>query len=123
MFSSIPILADASLFPILKIIAFQLGMIAALGAYLSSKQQVLLPKAISKSLAWGQFSVNFLLSALLLCTQYHPLAAAIVTLVIVMLSWVVLAICAPYAPDWRVIVPAYSAVLLATALMGGAHVG
>jgi hypothetical protein len=108
---------------LIKVVAFQLGLFAAIVSYLCSKQQHWLLKPLPKLMAWSLFCFSCLLSTILLCALYHPLAASIVTLVIVILNWVVLAVCAPYLSQWRVFVAVCSFLLVGTALMGGAHVG
>ena len=108
---------------LVKIIALQLAMAGTGVAYLAAQQQVFLPKPLPKALAWSVFTVCSVVASIMLSVFYHPLAASLITLVVVMFGWVILALGAPYYPKWKMVLPGFSLLMLATALMGNTHVG
>ncbi len=69
-------------------IAVILLWLASLAVFLSSKQQKLLDKPLSKLVGWGMFSVLLFFGWLFLLGEYSPLAAIFLALTYVMAAWI-----------------------------------
>lgn len=83
------------------VLSYQLAWIASLLVFLSSNQQTVSRFKPQKTLAWCLFTVGVTIATLFLMPIFHWLAASLQVLMIVMLSWVGLALGAPYARKFR----------------------
>lgn len=106
-----------------NILSLQLCWLACLLTYSASKQQKLWVKPLPKPQAWGGFGLLLIIATFLQNQLYHWLAAVTIVLVVVMTSWISLALCVPYLPRVKPVYLAGCVFMLATGLLGGAHVG
>jgi len=83
------------------VISYQLAWVASLLVFLSSDRQAISQLKPSKMVAWCLFGTSVVLSTYFLLPLFHWLAAVLQILTIVMVSWISLALLAPYAKDVR----------------------
>lgn len=77
---------------------------------------------VDKKLAWTGFALLTLTASVMQSQLYHWLAAVTIVLVAVMTCWILLALCVPYFPKVKPVYWGGSLFMLATSLLGGAHV-
>lgn len=106
-----------------KVIGIQLAWFGCLTVYLSSDKQPFLVKAISKKIAWPVFALFSTLAVVLLEPVYNLPTAIFFALIVIMLSWVVLALWSPHSKNIKIVVPVITFVMLLGGLFGGGHVG
>lgn len=106
----------------LNIIALQLLWAASASVYLSSNTQCLLSTGLPKSKGWCLFFGFATAGIIFLDQNLDLLSALFFALVIIMTSWITLALSAPYWKNLKGVMGSGSAIMLITALLGGGHV-
>lgn len=91
--------------PLNIVLSYHLAWLISLVVFLSSKRQLLTGRRVDKTVAWLLFGLGYVFSTWLLLPTMSSLAAFLQVMMVVMVSWVGLALGAPYLKRlWLVVV-------------------
>jgi len=91
-------------------------------AYLASNRQLILSQQVSKKFGWSLFCVAIFSAFILLLNLHHWLSAFLILIVLIMLTWIALALVVPYFPYQRKTLFYGTTLTMVTALIGGVYV-
>ena len=107
---------------ILNCLAFFLCWLGSASVYMSSNQQLILPKSLSKIPAWTSFALCVCSALAIMTSIHHWLAALLTLLVFIMTAWILLVLTVPYFPNQLKVLVIGTLFTITTAIIGGFYV-